>query len=399
MLDLVVVGGGILGAATAYRYMLRHPGHAVLVLEKEAGEARHQSGHNSGVLHSGLVYPPGSAKARNCHRGKRWMEEFCRASGIPFETCGKLILATRTSELPRLEELHRRAIANKIEVRPLQAHEIQSIEPFAAGLAGLHVPGTGIVDYARVTRSMLEQVEAMGGEFRNRREVANIESHPDGPWIHFKGEHSSLQARRVIACAGLQADRLADQSGVHSGVRVVPFLGEYYSLKPGFEDHVRGLIYPVADPRFPFLGVHLTRRIGGGIDCGPNAIPTLHREGYGKGAVRLADAASMLSWPGTWRLGARYFKMAAAELHRSLSQQAFARDLARLVPELEAHWLEPGPRGVRAQIVDRAGLLVDDFRVQRQGSSTFLLNAPSPAATASLSLAEELLGREDAALN
>jgi L-2-hydroxyglutarate oxidase len=392
MLDLVVVGGGILGAATAYRYGLRHPEHAVLLLEKEAVAAPHQSGHNSGVLHSGLIYAPGSAKARHCHRGKQWMEQFCQAFGIPFETCGKLILATRETELPRLVALRQRAIANGIEVHSLQGKDIQGIEPAAAGIAGLHVPSTGIVDYARVTRGLLEQLQANGGQVQFGREVFKIEEAAGSSWVHFNGGDSSVQARRVIVCAGLQADRLAERSGVTSGVRVVPFLGEYYSLKTEYQGHVRGLIYPVADPRFPFLGVHLTRRMDGGVDCGPNAIPTFHREGYSKSSFRAADAANMLSWPGTWRLGARYFRIAAAELHRSLSQRAFARDLARLCPALEAHWLELGPRGVRAQIVDRKGLLVDDFHLQRQGSNSYLLNAPSPAATSSLSLAEELLG-------
>ncbi|MFT7484556.1 MAG: L-2-hydroxyglutarate oxidase [Candidatus Paceibacteria bacterium] len=391
MLDFVVVGGGIVGAATAFQYLKRFPGHSAILLEKEPQIAQHQSGHNSGVMHSGLVYRPGSAKAALCREGKALLEEHCQELGIPFERCGKLIIATREDELPRLSALQDRAAANGVETRRLNARAIADVEPAARGLAALHVPETGIVDYKQVASSYLDCFQALGGELRTDSRVRCIREESGSVWIEFNGGASPLRARRVVTCAGLQADRLAEASGCETKVRVVPFLGEYLRMKAPHCDQVRGLIYPVADPRFPFLGVHFTRRIGGAVDCGPNALPTLAREGYSRTGFNARDFVDLVSWPGTWRLASRQMRTAAGEYWRSISKPAMAKELARLLPGVKADWLEPAPAGVRAQALDRSGKLVDDFVVHRSGNVVHLLNAPSPAATSSLAIAKLLI--------
>lgn len=393
MLDLVVIGAGVVGSATAMRYLARFPGHSVLLLEKEAQPGEHQSGHNSGVLHSGLVYAPGSAKALHCRRGKQRLEEHCTKYGIPHERCGKLIIATSEAQLPRLAALRERAQRNGVETRDISAAQIHTIEPAAAGIAALHVPGTGIVDYRKVVASFREQIESAGGELRTGARVVRIEHEGDNARVEVAGAPSTILARRVIGCAGLQADRLALASRQNPDVRIVPFLGEYRALRAQYRDRIRGLIYPVADPRLPFLGVHLTRRIDGGVDCGPNALPTFAREGYARGAFDARDFFDLIRWPGAWRLGVKQIGRATGELWRSLSIEAFARDLARLCPELRADWLEPAPAGVRAQAVERDGSLVDDFRIESSGCVVHVLNAPSPAATSSLEIAEALVDR------
>jgi L-2-hydroxyglutarate oxidase len=393
MLDLVVVGGGIVGLATAHRFLRRFPGRAVRVLEKEASPGGHQSGHNSGVLHSGLYYAPGSLKARNCVAGKAALEAFCREAGVPFERCGKLVVATREAELPRLAELERRAAANGVETRRLRREEIRAVEPEAGGLAALHVPGTGIVDYRRVVGALVEAVRDAGGEVRCGAEVRRATAAEGGVLVEVGGEREPLRAARAVLCGGLQSDRLARRSGLDPALRVVPFLGEYRALRPAFRERIRGLVYPVPDPALPFLGVHLTRRVDGGVDCGPNALLAPAREGYRKAAVDPRDLLESLAWPGTWRLGLRYARTGAAELWRSLSTAAFARDLARLCPALEADWLEPAPAGVRAQALARDGTLVDDFTVLEDGPLLHLVNAPSPAATSCLAIAGHLVDR------
>ena len=391
MLDLVVVGGGLVGVATAYRFTRRLPGRDVLLLEKEPTLGQHQSGHNSGVLHSGLYYEPGSLKARNCVAGKAALEGFCAEAGVPFERCGKLVVATREAELGRLAALAQRARANGVEAHRLTAAELRRVEPAAGGLAALHVPGTGIVDYRRVLAALAEAVRGAGGELRCGAEVRRARVVGEGVEIDLEGAAAPLRARRAILCGGLQSDRLALRSGLEPGVRIVPFLGEYRALRPEYRERVRGLIYPVPDPALPFLGVHLTRRIDGGVDCGPNAVFAPAREGYAKAKLHLGDLAESLRWPGTWRLAARLAPLAAGELWRSWSTAAFARELARLCPELEADWLAPAPSGVRAQALDRAGRLVDDFTLLRDGPLLHVVNAPSPAATACLAIADQLL--------
>lgn len=393
MLDLVVVGGGLVGLATAHRFLRRFPGRAVRVLEKEPAPGGHQSGHNSGVLHSGLYYAPGSWKARHCVAGKAAMEAFCGEHGVPFERCGKLVVATREEELPRLAELQRRAASNGVEVRRMLPAEFRRIEPEAGGLAALHVPATGIVDYRRVVGALVEALRADGGELRCGAEVRSARAEGDGARLEVRGEPGLLRARRVVLCGGLQSDRLALRSGLEPGVRVVPFLGEYRALRPAFRERIRGLIYPVPDPALPFLGVHLTRRMDGGVDCGPNALLAPAREGYRKAALDPRDLLESLAWPGTWRLLRRHLRTGAAELRRSLSTVAFAHDLARLCPALEPDWLEPAPAGVRAQAVARDGALVDDFTLVEDGPLLHLVNAPSPAATSCLAIADRLVDR------
>lgn len=392
MIDLVVVGGGLVGAATAHRYLERHPGRQVVLLEKESALGQHQSGHNSGVLHSGLYYVPGSLKARNCRAGKAAMEAFCSESGVPFERCGKLVVATREAELPRLAALEERAAINGVEVRRLGPAEIPKVEPASAGLAALHVPETGIVDYKRVLSTLGERVLDAGGEIRTGSEVLAARAVDGGVELDLRAAREPLRARRAILCGGLQSDRLARRSGLDPEVRIVPFLGEYRALRPSFRERIRGLIYPVPDPALPFLGVHLTRRIDGSVDCGPNALFAPAREGYRKARIDPRDLLDSLSWPGTWRLGARHLPLAAGELWRSLSLRAFAKELSRLCPELEASWLEDAPSGVRAQALDRQGQLVDDFTLRADGPLLHVVNAPSPAATSCLAIADHLLG-------
>ena len=393
VLDLLVVGGGLVGLATAHRFLRRFPGRSVRILEKEPAPGGHQSGHNSGVLHSGLYYAPGSLKARNCVAGKAAMEALCSELGVPHERCGKLILATREEELPRLARLEERAAANGVEVHRLRPAEYRRLEPEAGGIAGLHVPATGIVDYRRVAAALAEVVRAEGGELTCGVEVRRARVEGDAVRVECEGPVQSLRARQAVVCGGLQADRLARRSGSDPGVRVVPFLGEYRALRTAHRDRIRGLIYPVPDPGLPFLGVHLTRRVDGGVDCGPNALLAPAREGYRKAALDPRDLLESLSWPGTWRLVLRHARTGASELWRSLSLEAFARDLARLCPALEPDWLEAAPAGVRAQALARDGTLVDDFTLLEDGPLLHLVNAPSPAATSCLAIGDHLVER------
>jgi L-2-hydroxyglutarate oxidase len=392
MFDLAVVGGGIVGLATAFRYLQRFAGRSVLLLEKENRLAAHQSGHNSGVLHSGLYYAPGSLKATLCRRGKADMEALLEELEVPWRRSGKLIVATEPEELGRLTALADRARANGVGVSEVGPTGIRELEPHVRGLAGLHVPGTGVVDFREVCEAMAREILHRSGEIRTSCGVRALEPRAQHVDLHLvSGE--KLTAARAITCGGLQADRLAGLAGGAADVRIVPFLGEYYGLRPEYRTRVRGLVYPVPDPRFPFLGVHFTRRIDGRVDCGPNALPAWAREGYSKRSFNPRDTLSSLSWPGFWRLAGRHLPRTLAELRRSISTAAFARGAARLVPELEANWLEPAPCGVRAQALDRSGRLVDDFLIRENGPVLHVINAPSPAATASLAIAEHLLDR------
>jgi len=378
------------GLATAYLHSARHPGRSVVLLEKERELASHQSGHNSGVLHAGIYYAPGSLKARGCRRGKALLEDFCRRAGVPFRTCGKLVVATREPQLPRLAALAERATANGVEAQRVEAKELARLQPGVGGLAGLFVPSTGIVDFRAVARALAEQAQAAGVEIRRGERVVELADEGDACRV-VTDSGETWRARRAYVCGGLQADRLARAAGLEPGIRIVPFLGEYRRLAAARAGGLERLVYPVPDPGLPFLGVHLTPRIDGSVECGPNALPTLAREGYARLAFDWRDAAETLAWPGTWRLGARLFPTAAGELRRSFSRRAFARALSELWPEIREEWLQAGTLGVRAQAVDRAGRLMDDFHLLRRGNLHFLLNAPSPAATACLAIAETLL--------
>jgi L-2-hydroxyglutarate oxidase len=386
--DVAVIGGGIVGVATALA-LRRMTRATVTVLEAESRLATHQTGRNSGVIHAGLYYKPGSLKARNCTAGREALYRYCAEHGVPAERCGKLVVATTSEELPALDELDRRGRANGLRgLRRLSAGELDEVEPEVRGLAGLLVPETGIVDYAQVTAALAGDLRRLDGEVRTDARVLSLaRSGSDTVLSTASGE---VRCRYVIACAGLQADRVARRCGVDPGVRIVPFRGEYWELEPERRGLVRNLIYPVPDPRFPFLGVHFTRKISGAVEAGPNAVLALRREGYRKTSFSLRDTAAVLSAPAFWRLAARYWRTGMAEMWRSASRRAFARALQRLVPEVTAADLRPGGAGVRAQALDDAGNLLDDFHIVEADRQIHVLNAPSPAATASLAIGEHL---------
>jgi len=383
--DVVVIGGGILGCATAAALLERAPGLKVLLLEKEPQLAAHQTGHNSGVIHSGLYYRPGSLKATNCSSGRVALYAFCAAEGIDHERCGKLVVAAGEEELPLLDELERRGHANGLEgILRLDAAGLQEYEPEVAGIAGLFVPQTGIVDYVAVTEALARRVQQGGGEVRLCSEVQSIRR--DGDHFRLGTPGGSVLARQVVNCAGLQCDRVALLAGLRPGVRIVPFRGEYYLLRPEARALVRNLIYPVPDPAFPFLGVHFTRMIDGRVEAGPNAVLAFRREGYDRLSWSLRDSLATFTYPGFWHLAARYWDKGIAEFQRSFSKGLFVRDLQRLIPALREEDVERGGAGVRAQAVAADGSLLDDFHILEGEGMVHLLNAPSPAATASLSI-------------
>ncbi|MFI5759718.1 MULTISPECIES: L-2-hydroxyglutarate oxidase [unclassified Streptomyces] len=385
--DVLVIGGGIVGLSTAHALAGLAPGTRVVVLEKEDGPARHQTGRNSGVIHSGIYYKPGSLKARFAVRGAAEMVKFCTEHGIPHEVTGKLIVATERDELPRLHALVQRGRENGIPVRELGPTQISEYEPEVRGLAAIHVGTTGIVDYGRVAQQL---AESSGAEIVYGGAVELISRRATGVAVRTSGG-VVVRARVLVNCAGLQCDRIARLAGDDPQMRILPFRGEYYDLaRP---DLVRGLVYPVPDPAFPFLGVHLTRGIGGGVHVGPNAVPALAREGYGWGTVRPRDLADELAWPGSWRMAARHWRYGAGEVRRSLSKAAFVEAVRRLLPAVRAQDLVPAAAGVRAQAVLRDGTLVDDFLIREGERAVHVLNAPSPAATASLPIGREIAGR------
>ncbi len=385
--DVLVIGGGIVGLSTAHALAGLAPGTRVVVLEKEDGPARHQTGRNSGVIHSGIYYKPGSLKARFAVRGAAEMVKFCAEHGIPHEVTGKLIVATERDELPRLHALVQRGRENGIPVRELGPTQISEYEPEVRGLAAIHVGTTGIVDYGRVAQQL---AESSGAEIVYGGAVDLISRRASGVAVR-TSSGLVVRARVLVNCAGLQCDRIARLAGDDPGMRILPFRGEYYDLaRPGL---VRGLVYPVPDPAFPFLGVHLTRGIGGGVHVGPNAVPALAREGYGWGVVRPRDLADELAWPGSWRMAARHWRYGAGEVRRSLSKAAFVEAVRRLLPAVRGEDLVAATAGVRAQAVLRDGTLVDDFLIREGERAVHVLNAPSPAATASLPIGREIAGR------
>jgi L-2-hydroxyglutarate oxidase len=383
--DVIVIGGGVVGLGTALAFTRRFPRLRLLVVEKEDGVARHQSGHNSGVIHSGIYYKPGSQKAKLCVQGAAEMVEFCRQQGIAHEVCGKVIVAVAKEELPRLDELQRRAQANGLAgVRRISPEELRELEPHCTGMAALHVPQTGITNYAHVCEKYAECIQAAGGEVRTgsgARAIARA-----GNESVVETATGAFATRWVVNCAGLHSDRVCRLAGYEPGIRIVPFRGEYYDLVPGRAELVRNLIYPVPDPRFPFLGVHFTRRITGTVDAGPNAVFALAREGYSKTSFSARDTLSALTYSGFWRMAARHWRSGASEMHRSWSKSAFVRALQALVPEVQAADLVPGGAGVRAQALQSDGALVDDFHFEVRDNFLHVLNVPSPAATASLAI-------------
>jgi L-2-hydroxyglutarate oxidase LhgO len=382
---IVVVGGGIVGLAVALEIARRWPRLRLLLLEKEARVGQHQSGHNSGVIHSGVYYKPGSLKAKLCVDGARAMVAFCCEHGIPHEVCGKVIVATHEEELPRLEELRRRGEANGLTgLRVVGSEELREIEPHARGLRALVVPSTGITDYAAVCQKYAELIGAQGGTVATSTRVVALRT--SGDEIVVETQSGEFFASHLINCAGLFSDRVSRLAGGRTDVIIVPFRGEYYDLTPERSSLVRSLIYPVPDPQFPFLGVHFTRRVNGTVDAGPNAVLAFRREGYRRTDFSPRDLASALAFPGFWRMAAKHWRSGLDEFHRSFSKRAFVHALQRMVPEVRESDLVPGGSGVRAQALRRDGTLVDDFQFVPSGRMLHVLNVPSPAATASLEI-------------
>ncbi len=384
--DVVVIGGGIVGMATALK-LSEESKARIAVIEAEDRVAAHQTGNNSGVIHSGLYYKPGSLKAQNCVSGRQAMYAFCQQYEIPHDRCGKLVVATHEEELPRMQDLFDRGKANGLQgLRWLKAEELREYEPHVQGIAGLLVPETGIVDYTLVTQKMAELVQEAGHRVFLGRRFQALRKYADH--LEVLTTHETFQTKYLVNCGGLQSDRIARKCGVDPGLRIVPFRGEYYKIKAEKRHLVKNLIYPVPDPKFPFLGVHFTRLIDGGREAGPNAVLAFKREGYSKFSFSLKDTWETFTYPGFLHLAGKYLKTGLGEYYRSFFKPAFVKALQRLIPEIQSADLEPGGAGVRAQALEKDGFLVDDFRIVEAERMVHVLNAPSPAATASLSIGE-----------
>jgi (S)-2-hydroxyglutarate dehydrogenase len=389
--DLIIIGGGIVGLATAYSFLQRFPGKTVTVLEKGVCVAKHQTGRNSGVLHSGIYYRPGSLKALNCRAGKKAMEEFCARENIPFNLCGKIIVAVESHELPRMETLLERGPQNGVVCERIGPERIRELEPHCVGLAGIHIPEAGVVDYGQVARRLAEIITERGSRVVTSARATAIKR--DNGRAVVETTAGPFAAKQVVNCAGLHSDRVTRLSGGKPSAKVIPFRGEFYALRPEGQHLVKMLIYPVPDPAYPFLGVHFTRRMSGLIECGPNAVLAFAREGYKNTTVNLRDLGETLAYPGFWRLAARYWRIGANEMHRSFSKRAFVRALQRLVPEIKSEYLDWAPAGVRAQTVSPDGQMVDDFVIDETDRVVNVENAPSPAATASLNIGKLIVDR------
>jgi L-2-hydroxyglutarate oxidase len=386
--DIAVIGGGIVGLATAWQITKRRPDIKVVLLEKEADLAHHQTGHNSGVLHAGVYYKPGSLKAINCRQGREIIIKFCEEEGIKHDICGKVVVALSEAELPSMEMIFERAKANGVDCEKIPLERLKELEPHAAGVAAFHVRDTGIVDFKEVCYRFAKHVEERGGKIVTRAKVVGIKrSSGEVVLISKAGEFS---AKVMINCAGLQSDRIASMAGEHPAVKIVPFRGEYYNLKPEAWGLVNNLIYPVPNPEFPFLGVHFTRMIHGGVDCGPNAVLAFAREGYTKLKINCRDLLETAFYPGLWRIAGKYMKIGTGEMWRSFNKAAFVKALQRLVPEITSDVLVPAAAGVRAQAIARDGKMVDDFVIQETERVVNVLNAPSPAATAAMNIGKTI---------
>jgi (S)-2-hydroxyglutarate dehydrogenase len=389
--DYTVIGGGIVGLSVASAIIDKNPRVRVAVVEKESSWASHQSGRNSGVIHSGIYYKPGSLKAKLCREGGQRMRQFCDRYNIRYENCGKLIAATTPAELPLLGKLYERAVANGISVQKLSSSAAADIEPHVSCLEALWVPSTGIVDYVGVCEALVGLIQSRGGELRLGTKVVGLQTNCSEAVV--ETSNGPVRTRWVVNCAGLHSDRVARSAGVNPEARIVPFRGEYYELKPSRRALVRGLIYPVPDPTFPFLGVHFTRMIDGSVHAGPNAVLSLKREGYSRTSFNARDFVETMTYPGFWRLAARHANAGLNEIHRSFSKKAFVNSLRSLIPEVNEDDLIPASPGVRAQALRRDGGLVDDFLIVQGPCSIHICNAPSPAATASLEIGREIVAR------
>ncbi|MFA6014041.1 MAG: L-2-hydroxyglutarate oxidase [Gallionellaceae bacterium] len=387
--DVVIVGGGVVGLAVAMRTLELKSDTRLLLLEKEDALAMHQSGNNSGVIHSGLYYKSNSLKAKNCINGYQQLLEFCDKESVPYEICGKIVVATNKEELPRLADLYQRGMSNGLKgLRMLSSEEIREFEPNCAGILGLHVPQTGIVNYHTLAQKFSDSIKRLGGEIRCGSRVNSIKSVVNGAELNASGQ--IISCKQVVTCCGLQSDRMAMFTNPNLDLRIIPFRGEYYELSSSAKGMVKNLIYPVPDPNFPFLGVHFTKMIDGGVECGPNAVLAFAREGYKKTDFNLQDMMEILNWPGFYKIARKYWRTGLEEFYRSYNKAAFLQALQRLVPGIEMNDLIPCGAGVRAQACDRNGNLLDDFYVKNEGVTIHVCNAPSPAATSSLSIGGDI---------
>ncbi|OES43554.1 L-2-hydroxyglutarate oxidase [Domibacillus iocasae] len=391
MYDFLIIGGGIIGLSTGMALTNRYPGAKIVIVEKEKEWAHHQTGHNSGVIHSGIYYKPGSYKARFAREGNAAMVEFCEENGIAYDMCGKVIVATESKELPFLDNLYKRGQQNELNVKKIGLDELKEIEPHVNSVGAIRVPSCGIADYKEVSRTFARMIKEGGGDFLLGTKVENIAEDANG--VTVETNNRTLQARFLINCAGLQSDRIAKMSGVYAGMKIVPFRGEYYELTPEKRHLVKHLIYPVPNPDFPFLGVHFTRMINGEVHAGPNAVLAFKREGYTKKDINVKDLFEVLTYPGFWKMAVPNMKEGMKEYIRSYSKQAFLQSLQRLIPELTEKDIVPTHAGVRAQALMHDGGMVDDFAIFPGKSSLHVCNAPSPAATASIKIGEEIAGR------
>lgn len=387
--DMLIIGGGLVGLATAYRYLQQNPGNKLIVLEKETAVVQHQSGRNSGVLHSGIYYKPGSHRALMCRTGKAMMEQFCQEHAIAYDICGKVIVAKNESEVPAMERIYERGQANSVACELIGRERLREIEPHVQGVQAIHVAEAGIADYPAVGRHLAQLIGEMGGQVVCRAKVTNIrESATEVVVESSQGEFTAVQ---LIACAGLYSDRLAELSGVQSDIKIVPFRGEYFQLQPAAENYCRGLIYPVPDARFPFLGVHFTKMIEGGVDCGPNAVLAFAREGYTKMDINGRELLEVLSYSGFQKLALKHWAYGLGEMWRSFSKRAFVSALQALIPAVTVADLAPHPSGVRATALTPTGGMYDDFAFTQTARTLHVINAPSPAATASLAIGEHIV--------
>ncbi|MEX0771790.1 MAG: L-2-hydroxyglutarate oxidase [Balneolales bacterium] len=392
--DVIIIGGGIVGLSTAYKILKKYPKLKVAVLEKENRVAVHQTGRNSGVVHSGIYYKPGSYKAKNCISGRHQLIEFCREHEVGYDLCGKLIVAVNEAETIRLDSIFQRGRENRIEgIKKINQATMKEIEPHANGVEAIHVPCAGIVDFVGVCERLQSLIMEMGGDILLNQKVNNISQKRDVSEIITKNERYT--ARYLINCAGLFSDRVAEKAGLKPPVRIVPFRGEFFKLRKEAESLVKGLIYPLPNPEFPFLGVHFTRMVSGGVECGPNAVFAFKREGYSKFSIQPKDLIETLSYSGFWRMAGRHWRMGLNEMHRSFSKKAFLKELQKLIPALTLNDIKPAPSGVRAMALDPEGKIMDDFSVVTESNQVHVLNAPSPAATAGLALGDEILTKAE----
>ncbi|MBZ0202374.1 MAG: L-2-hydroxyglutarate oxidase [Ignavibacteria bacterium] len=385
--DVIIAGAGIVGLASGLKILEYNPKCSLLIIEKESGPAKHQTGNNSGVIHSGIYYKPGSLKAQNCIHGYNLLLDFCRKENVPFEICGKVIAATTQSEIASLDSIFERGIANGLDkIRMIDRDELKELEPHAAGVKGIHVPYTGIIDYKAVSEKYKERIESAGGEFIFNEKITSVSGSTSANEV--VTGNRSFKAEVFINCCGLQSDEVARHTGDSINTRIIPFRGEYYKLKNEKRWLVKNLIYPVPDPAFPFLGVHFTRMINGEVEAGPNAVLAFKKEGYRRNSFSIKDTAKTFSWGGFYKIAAKYYKTGFGEFYRSFSKKAFVKALQKLMPEITESDLIEGGSGVRAQAIDNKGRLVDDFLISRKGNIVNVINAPSPAATSSLAIGE-----------